>query len=40
MSDSTTAPPALTTHSKLLEWVGEIETLTQPDAVHWCDGSA
>jgi phosphoenolpyruvate carboxykinase (GTP) len=39
MSDLTTAP-ALTTHSKLLEWVGEIATLTQPDAVHWCDGSA
>src|ERR1700754_3118931 len=40
MSDSTMAPEALTTHSKLLEWVGEIETLTQPDSVHWCDGSA
>jgi phosphoenolpyruvate carboxykinase (GTP) len=41
MSDLTTAPaPALTTHAKLLAWVGEIATLTQPDAVHWCDGSA
>ena len=41
MSDPTTAPaPALTTHAKLLAWVGEIATLTQPDAVHWCDGSA
>ena len=39
MSDLTTAP-ALTTHSKLLSWVGEIAALTQPDAVHWCDGSA
>jgi phosphoenolpyruvate carboxykinase (GTP) len=39
MSDLTTAP-ALTTHAKLLAWVGEIATLTQPDSVHWCDGSA
>jgi phosphoenolpyruvate carboxykinase (GTP) len=38
MSDSTTAP-ALTTNAKLLDWVGEIAALTQPDAVHWCDGS-
>ena len=41
MSDLTTAPPAaLTTHAKLLAWVGEIAALTQPDAIHWCDGSA
>ncbi len=39
MSDLSTAP-ALTTHAKLLDWVGEIAALTQPDAVHWCDGSA
>jgi phosphoenolpyruvate carboxykinase (GTP) len=39
MSDLTTAP-ALTTHAKLLAWVGEIATLTQPDSIHWCDGSA
>ncbi|MBA3866474.1 MAG: phosphoenolpyruvate carboxykinase (GTP) [Solirubrobacterales bacterium] len=39
MSDLTTAP-ALTTHAKLLSWVGEIATLTQPESVHWCDGSA
>ncbi len=25
---------------KLLDWVGEIAELTQPDAMHWCDGSA
>src|ERR1700760_771162 len=39
MSDLTAAP-ALTTHAKLLDWVGEITALTQPDSVHWCDGSA
>jgi phosphoenolpyruvate carboxykinase (GTP) len=31
---------APTTHAKLLDWVGEIAELTQPDAIHWCDGSA
>jgi len=41
MSDSTTAAPAeLTTNQKLLDWVEEIATLTQPDSVQWCDGSA
>ncbi|MDX6625172.1 MAG: phosphoenolpyruvate carboxykinase, partial [Solirubrobacterales bacterium] len=39
MSDLTTAP-ALTTHAKLLSWVGEIADLTKPESVHWCDGSA
>src|SRR5215510_10761967 len=39
MSDLTTAP-ALTTHAKLLAWVEEIAALTQPEAIHWCDGSA
>jgi phosphoenolpyruvate carboxykinase (GTP) len=34
---STDAP---TTHAKLLEWVEEIEDLTQPSQVQWCDGSA
>src|ERR1700742_1245942 len=41
MSDSTTAAPAeLTTNQNLLNWVEEIASLTQPDSVHWCDGSA
>src|SRR3954447_25771370 len=39
MSDLSTAP-ALTTHAKLQTWVGEIAALTEPESVHWCDGSA
>jgi phosphoenolpyruvate carboxykinase (GTP) len=30
---------ATTTNQRLLDWVEEIETLCQPTAVHWCDGS-
>ncbi len=37
MSHATTAP---TTNRKLLDWVDEVAELTQPDAIHWCDGSA
>ena len=33
----TTAP---TKNQRLLEWVERIAELAQPDAVHWCDGSA
>jgi phosphoenolpyruvate carboxykinase (GTP) len=32
--------PSLTTNRRLLEWVEEVAGLTQPDRVHWCDGSA
>jgi phosphoenolpyruvate carboxykinase (GTP) len=35
---ATTAAP--TKHAKLISWVEEIAALTEPDAVHWCDGSA
>ncbi len=37
MTQTTTAP---TTHQRLLAWVDEVAELTQPDAIHWCDGSA
>jgi phosphoenolpyruvate carboxykinase (GTP) len=36
MTISTDAP---TTHTRLLAWVEEVARLTQPDSIHWCDGS-
>jgi phosphoenolpyruvate carboxykinase (GTP) len=33
---ATTAP---TRNAKLLAWVEQVAGLTQPDAIHWCDGS-
>src|SRR6266699_3570617 len=37
-----TAPThhATTNHTRLRAWVDEVAALTQPDDVHWCDGSA
>jgi phosphoenolpyruvate carboxykinase (GTP) len=32
--------PVPTKHSKLLSWVEQVAELTQPAAIHWCDGSA
>jgi phosphoenolpyruvate carboxykinase (GTP) len=37
VTQATTAP---TTHQKLLAFVERVAGLTQPDEVHWCDGSA
>ena len=31
--------PSYVKHKKLVAWVQEIASLTQPDAVYWCDGS-
>src|SRR3954452_14584443 len=39
MASQTTAA-APTTNANLLRWVGEVAELTQPDDIHWCDGSA
>src|SRR5215216_3903339 len=38
MTIETTSAP--TANKKLLDWVEEVAELTQPDAIHWCDGSA
>jgi len=36
---STTAP-APTKNERLLAWVEEVASLTEPEQIHWCDGSA
>jgi phosphoenolpyruvate carboxykinase (GTP) len=40
VSESTAATEAPTKHANLIAWVEEIAALTQPDSIHWCDGSA
>ena len=41
MSETTAAAAeAPTKHQKLIAWVEEFARLTEPDEVHWCDGSA
>ena len=35
-----TTAPAPTKNERLLAWVEEIAALTEPDEIHWCDGSA
>jgi phosphoenolpyruvate carboxykinase (GTP) len=35
---ATTAPQ--TNHERLLNWVEEVAALTEPQDIHWCDGSA
>jgi phosphoenolpyruvate carboxykinase (GTP) len=31
--------PAYVKNAKLIQWVEEVASLTQPDQIHWCDGS-
>ncbi len=33
-------PPTPTDNKRLLSWVEEIAALTEPQEIHWCDGSA
>jgi phosphoenolpyruvate carboxykinase (GTP) len=40
VSETSAATEAPTKHAKLLAWVDEMAELTQPDSIHWCDGSA
>ena len=40
MAHTAPTPQATTKHDRLRAWVDEVAALTQPDDVHWCDGSA
>jgi phosphoenolpyruvate carboxykinase (GTP) len=40
LSETTAAASAATKNQKLISWVEGFAELTQPDSIHWCDGSA
>jgi phosphoenolpyruvate carboxykinase (GTP) len=40
LSETTAATEAPTKNAKLSAWVEQVAELTQPDSIHWCDGSA
>ncbi|MGA2924402.1 MAG: phosphoenolpyruvate carboxykinase (GTP) [Solirubrobacteraceae bacterium] len=40
MAHTAPSDQATTTHARLQAWVEDVAALTQPDEVHWCDGSA
>ncbi len=37
---STARAPSWVKHERLIAWVAEMAELCQPEAIHWCDGSA
>jgi phosphoenolpyruvate carboxykinase (GTP) len=37
--ESPVAADAPTSHARLKAWVDEVAELTEPDSIHWCDGS-
>lgn len=39
MSEQTLTAEPPTANPTLIDWVGEIAELAQPDSIHWCDGS-
>ncbi|MBV9166489.1 MAG: phosphoenolpyruvate carboxykinase, partial [Solirubrobacterales bacterium] len=40
MADTAATHEPTTSHKRLCRWVEEAAGLTQPDEIHWCDGSA
>jgi phosphoenolpyruvate carboxykinase (GTP) len=38
-TDDSSKKLAPTSHAGILSWVNEVAELTQPDRIHWCDGS-
>jgi phosphoenolpyruvate carboxykinase (GTP) len=39
MAHTVPSRQAITRHARLREWVDDVVSLTQPEDVHWCDGS-
>ncbi|HXF00006.1 MAG TPA: phosphoenolpyruvate carboxykinase (GTP) [Solirubrobacterales bacterium] len=39
LTKSTASTEALTKNKKLIAWVEQFAALTEPDSIHWCDGS-
>jgi len=40
LTEGTATTEPITKNPRLISWVEEIAELTQPDSIHWCDGSA